>query len=173
MPSAKAPRRANAKTGPVGKIPVPDWMPPDEREVWEIFYPGVPADDREARYMLQRLATRPEMKDAWAELRSLKATPGSLVTLTLSIWMSASYPAASLADGDQALSHAREISHAATLMYALSVLGVSQIVSLTQIQSGKPTRICRLRPVTFLAASKPCGSSVEPPFEPLWRFDCR
>ena len=23
------------------------------------------------------------------------------------------------------------------------------------------------------AASKPCGSSVEPPFEPLWRFDCR
>ena len=24
------------------------------------------------------------------------------------------------------------------------------------------TRICRLRPVTFLAASKPCGSSVEP-----------
>ena len=33
------------------------------------------------------------------------------------------------------------------------------------------TRICRLRPVTFLAASKPCGSSVEPPFEPLWRFD--
>jgi len=35
------------------------------------------------------------------------------------------------------------------------------------------TRICRLRPVTFLAASKPCGSSVEPPFEPLWRFDCR
>ena len=29
------------------------------------------------------------------------------------------------------------------------------------------TRICRLRPVTFLAASKPCGSSVEPPFEPL------
>src|SRR4029077_16421111 len=35
------------------------------------------------------------------------------------------------------------------------------------------TKICRLRPVTFLAASKPCGSSVEPPFEPLWRFDCR
>ena len=35
------------------------------------------------------------------------------------------------------------------------------------------TRIWRLRPVTFLAASKPCGSSVEPPFEPLWRFDCR
>ena len=35
------------------------------------------------------------------------------------------------------------------------------------------TRICRLRPVTFLAASKPCGSSVEPLFAPLWRFDCR
>src|SRR6185369_17041495 len=26
--------------------------------------------------------------------------------------------------------------------------------------------------VTFLAASKPCGSSVAPFFEPLWRFDC-
>jgi len=25
----------------------------------------------------------------------------------------------------------------------------------------------------LLAASKPCGSSVEPLFEPLWRFDCR
>lgn len=89
MPSAKAPRRANAKTGPVGKIALPDWMPPDEREAWEIFYPGVSADDREMRYMLQQLATRVEMKDAWTEIRSLKASPISLVTLTLSIWMSA------------------------------------------------------------------------------------
>jgi hypothetical protein len=29
------------------------------------------------------------------------------------------------------------------------------------------TRIWRLRPVTFLPASKPCGSSAEPLFEPL------
>ena len=35
------------------------------------------------------------------------------------------------------------------------------------------TRICRLRPVTFLPASKPCGSSVEPPFERPWRSGCR
>lgn len=31
------------------------------------------------------------------------------------------------------------------------------------------TRMWRLRPVTFLPASKPCGSSVEPPFEQPWR----
>ena len=35
------------------------------------------------------------------------------------------------------------------------------------------TRMCRLRPVTFLPASKPCGSSAEPPFERPWRSGCR
>src|ERR1700686_3097802 len=35
------------------------------------------------------------------------------------------------------------------------------------------TRIWRLRPVTFLPASKPCGSSAEPPFEPPCRSGCR
>src|ERR1700704_2077835 len=35
------------------------------------------------------------------------------------------------------------------------------------------TRIWRLRPVTFLPASNPCGSSAEPLFEHPWRFGCR
>ena len=35
------------------------------------------------------------------------------------------------------------------------------------------TRIWRLRPVTFLPASWPCGSSAEPLFEPPWRSGCR
>ena len=67
-----------------------------------------------------------------AEHRSLATRFGQDVRVailcyrSLALWV-LGYPAASLADGDQALSHAREISHAATLMYALSVLGVSQI----------------------------------------------
>jgi predicted ATPase len=67
-----------------------------------------------------------------AEHRSLATRFGQDVRVailcfrSLAVWV-LGYPAASLADGDQALSHAREISHAATLMYALSVLGVSQI----------------------------------------------
>ena len=67
-----------------------------------------------------------------AEHRSLATRFGQDVRVAILCYRSLAqwvlgYPAASLADGDQALSHAREISHAATLMYALSVLGVSQI----------------------------------------------
>src|SRR5437773_590692 len=35
------------------------------------------------------------------------------------------------------------------------------------------TRIWRLRPVIFLPASNPCGSSAEPRFERPWRSGCR
>jgi hypothetical protein len=35
------------------------------------------------------------------------------------------------------------------------------------------TRICLLRPVIFLPASKPCGWSAEPSFEQPWRSGCR
>jgi hypothetical protein len=42
---------------------------------------------RELRYMLQRLAARPEMSDAWAELKHFeKITPGEFVFKTFLVW---------------------------------------------------------------------------------------
>lgn len=75
-----------------GKILLPDWMPLDEQEAWMSFYSGVKKVDRDARYMLQRLASRPEMKEAWKmwrELKSIKVSASTLVTLILSTWLSA------------------------------------------------------------------------------------
>ena len=56
---------------------------------------------------------------------------------------------------------------------AVAILHSGRVDDTFNSRPSVSTRICRLRPVTFLAASKPCGSSVEPPVEPLWRFDCR
>jgi len=57
--------------------------------------------------------------------------------------------------------------------YTVAVLHGGRVTTTFSSKPSVSTRIWRSRPVTFLAASKPCGSSVEPPFEPLWRFDCR
>ena len=56
---------------------------------------------------------------------------------------------------------------------AVAILHSGRVDDDVQQQAERVDQDIRLRPVTFLAASKPCGSSVEPPFEPLWRFDCR
>ena len=64
-----------------------NWVPLEAQEAINIFYPGVTV--LEARYMLQRLASRPTMKDAWAELKHFKkVTPGFLVASTLMAWFS-------------------------------------------------------------------------------------
>jgi hypothetical protein len=78
------------------------WMPPDARQTWTHLFSGVrssdeglPAGNRadirvEARYVLQRLATRLEMKDAWVELRRFpNCSPGHLVMMTYATWLCA------------------------------------------------------------------------------------
>jgi hypothetical protein len=74
------------------KLQLPDWMPSDAQETWILFYDLLKSDNsaREARYMLQRLATQPMMKDAWAELKYFDGVqPSIVVSATLSTWNSA------------------------------------------------------------------------------------
>lgn len=69
------------------KVPIrlPDWMPADAKQTWTNLYSIVVRGSgdpvrREARYMLQRFATRPAMEGAWLELARLKTiTPSDLV----------------------------------------------------------------------------------------------
>jgi hypothetical protein len=64
--------------------------PADAREMFYSLYSLVGNDGdayRELRYMLQRLATRPEMSDAWVELTHFqKITPSELVIHTFLVW---------------------------------------------------------------------------------------
>ena len=81
MPCAKAP------------LTPPGWMPSDAQSAWINVYSIAQArgdEVREVRYMLQRFATRPEMKDAWVELgRFEKITPADLTEGTFLTWCSA------------------------------------------------------------------------------------
>ena len=63
------------------------WVPPDAQKEFDDLYSILTL--REARYMLQRLATRPTMEGAWAELKHFKnVTPDILVTSTFMAWIS-------------------------------------------------------------------------------------
>jgi hypothetical protein len=155
LPSAKGPRR------PVGKIPVHDWVPPDEREAWEIFYPGMPADDREMRYMLQQLATRVEMKDVWAKLKSLKASHISLVTLTVSIWMSARIVKErklGFAPMPPALEHAKQARAVAEAVRAIdsTILASSGITDATLVELDRVAAFFR-QEAQYITNATPIG----------------
>jgi len=74
------------------ELQLPDWFPSDAQETWILFYDLSKSDNsaREARYMLQRLAVQPIMKDAWAELKYFDGVqPSTVVAMALSTWMSA------------------------------------------------------------------------------------
>jgi hypothetical protein len=67
-------------------------MPLDEQEAFMDFYSGLKKADRDARYMLQRLASRPDMEEAWkmwGELKSSRVNASALTTLILATWLSA------------------------------------------------------------------------------------
>jgi hypothetical protein len=66
-------------------------MPRDAQETWKSFYSIFGSDNwaRELKYMLQRLATRPEMKVAWKRLeQSFQITPSLLISVTVVTWIS-------------------------------------------------------------------------------------
>ena len=70
-------------------INFPAWVPQDAREELTSLCDTVHSD-RECRYMLQRLATREPMKEAWAQLKQFgKCSPSELVLLTTVTWLSA------------------------------------------------------------------------------------
>jgi hypothetical protein len=67
----------------------PTWVPQDAREAVTSLYDSVHSD-RECRYMLQRIATRDSMKDAWEYLKRFgEYSPSELVLLTTVTWLSA------------------------------------------------------------------------------------
>jgi hypothetical protein len=72
----------------VVKIRFPRWVPSDAQECVEIFYKICEDGFREVRYMLQRVATRPQMRNVWAELKHFKEfKPDRLVTWTFLTWL--------------------------------------------------------------------------------------
>jgi hypothetical protein len=74
---------------PIKPIDFPFWVPEDARAPLNRFY-DLTYSDRDCRYMLQRLATRHSMEEAWTQLISFeKITPDVLVTWTFAIWLSA------------------------------------------------------------------------------------
>jgi hypothetical protein len=75
---------------PIKPINFPLWVPEDARATLSTFY-NITFSELDCRYMLQRLATRHCMQEAWARLISFeKITPDVLVTWTFAIWLSAS-----------------------------------------------------------------------------------
>src|SRR5580692_5154984 len=52
------------------------------------------------------------------------------------------------------------------LARAIAILHVGRVDGDAQEEAQRIDRMWRLRPVIFFPASKPCGSSAEPPFEP-------
>jgi hypothetical protein len=76
------------------EIRFPNWLPPDAKGAWKIFYSLFQSGDseRELRDMMQRLATWEMMKDAWAELEHFEeVAPGVLIAMTITAWLSAIY----------------------------------------------------------------------------------
>jgi hypothetical protein len=73
------------------EIELPSWMPADAQRTWiDIFSVARRNRLREARDVLQRLAKRLEMKDAWRELKHFpNRSPGDLVMMTFTIWLCA------------------------------------------------------------------------------------
>jgi hypothetical protein len=67
-------------------IDFPAWVPQDaqvEITDWHELF----SDDREIRYMLQRIAKRDPMKEVWAQ--QVRISPSNLVGFTLLTWLSA------------------------------------------------------------------------------------
>ena len=70
------------------EIAFPSWFPLDASDAWSIFYSLF--SERELRYMMQRLATRETMRDAWAELEHFKQVhSGILIVIVILTWLSA------------------------------------------------------------------------------------
>src|SRR5262245_16282829 len=75
--------------GAKDRIDFPDWVPLDAREACDSFY-SIFHPEREQRYMLQRLATRDAMREAWAQLKHFNSVvPSILVTRIFLTWLSA------------------------------------------------------------------------------------
>jgi hypothetical protein len=68
---------------------LPDWVPSEAHETWFRFF-DLSKSFPEARHMLQRLATWPIMKEAWAELKYFEEVqPSMVVARAFSTWLSA------------------------------------------------------------------------------------
>jgi len=68
-------------------INFPAWVPQDAQLALTSLYEAI-SDDREYRYMLQRIATRDPMKEVWAR-QFEKISPSMLVGWTFFTWFSA------------------------------------------------------------------------------------
>jgi hypothetical protein len=70
------------------KIEFPDWMPPDaQRECTNFYSIAQNASYSEGLEVLQRLATRDEMKEAWEELKHFAdVSPSDLMASTFFVW---------------------------------------------------------------------------------------
>jgi hypothetical protein len=74
---------------PAKSFQLPDWVPSEAHETWFLFF-ELSESVREARWMMQRLATRDIMKEAWAELKYFEGVqPSVVVARTFSTWLSA------------------------------------------------------------------------------------
>ena len=56
---------------PTKRINFPVWVPEDARAALSTFY-NITFSELDGRYMLQRLATRPSMQEAWTQLNMLR-----------------------------------------------------------------------------------------------------
>jgi hypothetical protein len=73
---------------PIKPINFPLWVPEDARATLSRFY-NITFSELDCRYMLQRLAMRHCMQEAWGRLKCFEISPDVLVTLTFTIWLSA------------------------------------------------------------------------------------
>jgi hypothetical protein len=72
------------------KIQFENWVPPDARETSTNFYSVLASNFPEEVKVLQRLAMRVEMKEAWAELTHFpKISRNDLMPWTFMVWLAA------------------------------------------------------------------------------------
>jgi hypothetical protein len=74
-------------------IELPPWMPPDAQQRWVALYSDIQESNPstpfpEALKVLQRIATWPEMRNAWSELKHFaNVSPSDLMSTTFSVWL--------------------------------------------------------------------------------------
>jgi hypothetical protein len=73
---------------PPDKIEFPDWMPPDAQQTWTDICSVLDNPLPAARDVLRRLATRPEMREAWEELKHFKLD-SNLIMAAFVTWVCA------------------------------------------------------------------------------------
>jgi hypothetical protein len=79
------------------KIRFPSSLPPDAQQIWTDYYSLAKASSSsvpfpEALEVLQRLAMRLEMKEAWAELKHFpNVSPSDLIAMTFMVWLLATH----------------------------------------------------------------------------------